>query len=196
LRLEHRQFSRQFQAEQPEHEHGEDPKGAPVIERWYGSSLADVRLGISALESAMSEFDALGYFKEDTQTLLTRGFGPDFVSLLKEWNPMSRTAILAADQLVAHTEMFADTDVKSSSPLGETTKVVIDPMQGQQMVGKLLEERRNFLRELLVITDQNTLAGKADAAQSSDFNPRFFADANRELRRALDHYFDLKNKGL
>jgi hypothetical protein len=34
------------------------------------------------------------------------------------------------------------------------------------------------------------------AAQSSDFNPRFFADANRELRRALDWFLSLKDKGL
>jgi hypothetical protein len=38
--------------------------------------------------------------------------------------------------------------------------------------------------------------GNGDAAQGSDFNPRFFADANHELQRALDWYFYLKAKSL
>jgi hypothetical protein len=74
--------------------------------------------------------------------------------------------------------------------------VVIDPMQGRQMVCKLLEERRNLLKEFLFVTDHYALGGKADAAESSDFNPRFLADANRELRRSLDWYLFLKAKSL
>src|SRR5712691_7588921 len=46
-----------------------------------------------------------------------------------------------------------------------------------------LEERRNYLRELLTITAGNTLDGGPGAAHSSDFNPRFLADATRESRR-------------
>jgi hypothetical protein len=59
-----------------------------------------------------------------------------------------------------------------------------------------LQERRNFLKELLVVTGQNALDGKPDAAGSSDFSPRFLTDANRELRRALDWYLLLKDNGL
>lgn len=199
LRLEHRQFARQFHDEQPENERGEAPDVDPVIERWYGSSRADICAGIRALECAMKEFDNIGYFREDTKTFLNRGFGADFIPWLEKWTPMSKDAILLADHIVSHSKEFPDVpdmDVESSSPPRENNKVVIDPMQGRQMVGKLLEQKWHFLKVLLAITGQNTLGGKADAAQSADFNPRFLADANRELRRALDHYFDLKDKGL
>ncbi len=199
LRLERPQFARQFQDEQPKNERGEAPDVDPVIERWYGSSRADTRAGIRLLEYAMEEFECAGYFHEDTKAFLRRAFGLDYVPFLEEWNTMSKDAILMADSIVSHCQVFGeipDTDVKSSSRLGETTKVVVDPMQGRHMVRKLLEEKRNVLKELLVITGQHTLDGKPDAAQSSEFNPRFLADANRELRRALDHYFDLKDKGL
>jgi len=69
-------------------------------------------------------------------------------------------------------------------------------MQRQQMVGKLLEERRNYLQDLLINTGRNMLERKRDAAQSSDFNPRFLTDANRELRRALNWYLSLEKKNL
>jgi hypothetical protein len=199
LRLEHRQFVHQFHDEQPQNERGEAPDVNPVIERWYASSPADIRLGISSLDYAMVEFEGHGSFREETKIFLTRGFGPYFVPLLEKWTPMSKDAILLAESIVSHSKKFPDVpdmNVETSSTLGETTKVVIDPMQGRQMVGKLLEEKRNLLKELLVIAGQNTLGGSANAAQSADFNPRFLADANRELRRALDHYFDLKDKGL
>src|ERR1039458_4716357 len=190
LRLEHRQFARQFQDEEPENDRGEAPDVDPVIKRWYVSSRADIREGIRALEYAMEEFDDIGYFREDTKTFLTRGFGADFVPWLEKWTPMSKDAILLADHIVSHSKEFPDVpdmDVESSSPPSETTKVVIDPLQGRQMVHKLLEQKWNFLKELLVITGQNELGGKAAAAQGVEFNPRFLADANRELRRALDH---------
>ena len=110
---------------------------------------------------------------------------------------MSRDAMLIAEHLAKHRDTFTpkpSRHVETSSEPGETTKVVIDPRQGRHMVCKLLDERRNFLQELLTITD--TLDGKPGGAQSSDFNPRFLADANRELRRALDWYLWLKDKSL
>jgi hypothetical protein len=199
LRLEHRQFARQLQDEQREKVEGEAPDVAPVIQRWYGSSPADIRAGIGALEYAIAEFNGHGSFREETKEVLTSGFGPDFVVLLEKWKTMSIDAILLADHLARHREDFGempDMDVKSSSPPGEAVKVVIDPMQQRQMVVRLLEERRSYLKELLYMMRRNVFSGNAAAAYSSDFNPRFLADANRELRRALDHYFDLKNKGL
>jgi hypothetical protein len=199
LRLEHQQLARQFQDEQPKNERGKSSDADAVIERWYGSSRADIRAGIGALEYAMAEFEGHGSFREETKKFLMDGFGPHFVRFLEEWNTMSVDAILMAAHLARHSKVFPDlpdTDVESSSPPGEMTKVVVDPMQGRHMVVKLLEERRNYLKEYLEMMWRRTFEGKRDASQSSDFNPRFLADANRELRRALDHYLDLKNKGL
>ena len=198
-RLEHSQFARQFQDEQPKSERRESPDADPVIERWYGSGRADIRAGIRALEFAIVEFEGHGSLRVETKKFLMSGFGPQFVLLLEEWNTMSKDAIALANHLVSHREVFRDTrdtDVKSPSPPGETTKVVIDPMQGRHMVVKLLEERRNYLRELLEMMRRNTFEGKLDASRSSDFSPRFLADANRELRRALEWYLFLKDKGL
>ena len=197
-RLEQRQFALQLQDERPENPQGDTPDVDTGIDGWYASSRVDLRAGIRVLEHAMQEFEANGYFREETKTFLKRGFGADFVRLLEEWRPMSKDAVLLANHLVSHRNTFPDiphTDVESSSMPGETTKMVLDPMQRQQMVGKLLEERRNYLQDLLTLTGRNTLERK-NAAQSSDFNPRFLADANRELRRALNWYLYLKKKSL
>jgi hypothetical protein len=49
---------------------------------------------------------------------------------------------------------------------------------------------------VVIITGRNMFEGKRDAAQSFDFNPRFLADASRELRRAWDWYLYLKENNL
>jgi hypothetical protein len=200
LRLEHSQFASLFQDKPPETKQGETPEVIPVVEQWYGCSRSDTKAGIRGLEFAKAEFEGHGDFREETQKFLLKGFGSHFVSILEDWKPpMRKDAILLANHLVYHRETFGDVpngDVKSSGPPEETAEVVIDPMQGRHMVCKLLEERRNFLKELLLVNDHYTLSAKADAALISDFNPRFLAAANRELQRALDWYFYLKAKSL
>jgi hypothetical protein len=200
LRLEHSQFARLFQDEPPETKQSETPEVIPVMDRWYGCSRADTKTGIRSLEFAMAEFEGHGDFREETKKGLITGFGAHFVSLLEEWKTaMRKDTILLANQLQYHRETFGDMpdgDVKSSGPPEGTAEVVIDPMQGRHMVCKLLEERRNFLKELLFVTDRYTLGAKAEAAQSSDFNPRFLANANRELQRSLGWYFFLKAQNL
>jgi hypothetical protein len=199
LRLERSQFVRQLQDEQPEKERGEALDVDPVIERWYGCSRPDIRAGIRLLDNAIEEFNGAGYFCEDTKALLKRAFGPDYVSSLEEWNTMSVDAIVMAIHLVRHRKVFGDkrdADVKSPSEPSEPPEVVIDPMQGRHMVVKLLQVRRSFLEDILVLKGQNAPDGQPDAARSSDFSPRFLADANRELRRALDWYLYLRDKGL
>jgi hypothetical protein len=107
--------------------------------------------------------------------------------------------MLLAEHLAMHREKFGeprDPSVPTLKALGETSKVVLDPKQSRNMVCKLLEERRNYLRELLTIAEAHTLDERLGAARGADFNPRFLADANRELRRALDWYLSLKDTGL
>jgi hypothetical protein len=196
LRLERAQFGRQFADEKPKNEPGEAVNVDRVIERWYGSSRADTYAAIRLLEQAIEEFQGAGHFREDTKTSLGRAFALDFVSWLEKWDTMPINTILMADQIASHIKAFKqipEADVKSPSTPGEPTKVVIDPLQGRHMVVKLLEQQMHFLKELLVVSGQNTLGGMVDAAQSSDFNPRFLADASRELRRAMDSYMALKN---
>ena len=82
-RLEQRQFALQLQDERPENPQGDTPDVDTGIDGWYASSRVDLRAGIRVLEHAMQEFEANGYFREETKTFLKRGFGADFVRLLR-----------------------------------------------------------------------------------------------------------------
>ncbi|MGC2533707.1 MAG: hypothetical protein WA424_12225 [Candidatus Sulfotelmatobacter sp.] len=141
---------------------------------------------------------------------MKRGFGESYLGLLEEWiPPMSKDAMLMFEHWINHKEKYGgmrhtkNQPVETSSDPGEasiepdeTTKIVMDPKQSRHMVCKLLERQMSFLQDLLTVAERNTLGGRPDAAPSSDFNPRFLADANRELRRALEWYRSLEEQGL
>lgn len=195
VRLEQRQFARQLQSEQEESPPDDAANVDGFVQRWYGCGRSDIRTAIGSIEYAKKEFYGCGYFREETKTFLKRGFGADFFRVLEEWiPPRNQQAILFAEHLIEHDKRFPRPNSKVQSDLREM-RVVLDPTQSQQMVCKLLDERGNFLRELRVIADRNTL-GRPDVVLSSDFNPRFLADANRELRRALEWYRYLEEQGL
>jgi hypothetical protein len=196
LRLEHPQFARQLREDTREADPVEKSDLAPVIERWYGCGRAETKAGIRLIEHAINQFEGIGYFHEDTKADLGRAFGPWFVPWLEEWNTMNLQAILMAKQLATHTKEFGDIseeDGGSSSPASE--KVVIDPMQSRHMIVKLLQQQCKILQDLLIVQGRNRLDDNRDA-QRSEFNPRFLADANRELQRALEWYMYLKYIGL
>ncbi len=197
VRLEQRQFACRLQDEQHENQQNEAIDEDSVIKRRYGSSFLDIRAGIRLLEWAIAEFADLGRFREETRTNLKRGFGEDYLRLLEEWiPPISMTTMKMGEHLARHCETFghADKILEKLNEPGET-KIMMDPKQSQQMVCKLLVQQRTFLQDHRKIAEWNAL-GRADPMHSSDFNPRFLADANRELRRALEWYRHLEEQGL
>jgi hypothetical protein len=196
LRLEHRQFSRLLQDEDVGHEREAPPDVVPVIRRWYGASRMDTRAAIKGVDWARREFDCCGYFKDETKAFLTFAFGADFVPRLEKWITTSKDTILMMEHLVAHEKDFGTPKgMEPAIPTTESTKVVIDPKQGRQMVDKLLEERRNFLAEYLAMTGEAAFAEKSDDLVNAGFNARFLADAHRELQRALKDYWALEERG-
>jgi hypothetical protein len=195
-RLEGRQFARQLEDVQHGHSQGETPDPAAGFERWYVSSWEDMCAGIRALEGAMAEFAHHGSFREETKKSLTRSFGAEFLGVLEEWtSPMKLDAILLAENLIKHREIFGDGPNPRFDLSSEAKRVVVDPKQGRHMVVKLLEQRRTFLKELLIIRKRNTLDGMRDARQGSEFNPHLVRDAQRELQRAKDGYWSLRANG-
>lgn len=200
LRLAQRQLVRQLQYEPHENTQDEPIAVDSFIERWFVCSRSDTHAGIRALGDAMEEFNEAGYFRDETKGFLKRGFGEEYLRLLEEWTPaMSLDAMLAAEQGTDHDRMWHKTTnqpAERSSEPRETTKLVMDPKQLRHMVCKLLELRRDFLREILIITGRNTLGERPDGAHHFWFNSRLLADVNREAQRALDRFLLLKEKGL
>ncbi len=106
---------------------------------------------------------------------------------------MTLQAIAAAKQIVAHVENFGGpvSTIEPRRTEDETdTKLLRDPSQDMQLVSKLLEQQRTFLKSLMIIIDRN-LEEVESKAGSSDLTFCFLADATRELQRALGWYLDV-----
>ena len=194
VRLERDQLEHQFGATQNSILDESDVD--PHISCWYGSSRQDIANGIRALESARVEFANLGFFHDETKRILTRAFGPEFFEDLAHWTPMSRDAILLANQLVEHKRQFGDPDPSPKiNRIGEEVPVIIDPQQSTDMVTKLINQQRHVLEEIRKMRGRGE-PGVAGSPRGSDFNPGVLAAAYRELRRAVDWFLYLKKNGL
>ena len=192
-RLEHRQLASRLEASDPSRAQIHGQVSDAPLSRWYGSDRQSIRAGIKALDYARSEYISLGYFHEDTKEFLSRGFGPGFVETLTQWRPMDKDAALLANMMVAHARNFGDDIYPEGLQPPPTT--VLDPQQALHMVGKLLDERRCFLVEILRMRDE--FASDAEREERLiDFNPTFLVTATRELRRAVDWFLYLKEAGL
>jgi hypothetical protein len=199
MRLEHRQFEREFK---PETEDNSPPEGSAqggVLRRWYGQSLTDLRSGIRLIKQSCEEFQNLGHFSDETKASLKRGFGEDFLTLLEHWEPsISLDAILLGHHLSRHRQSFGprkELDLTEDT-LKDRHAVIIDPMQNRNMVLKLLEERGNFLLELGTIIRGAMRDELPSATANRSFNTRLIADVTREFRRSLESYLKLKEEDL
>jgi hypothetical protein len=125
---------------------------------------------------------------------------------------MSIDAILMADHLVRHMNTFgsrspgvndrspqAGADDKKSFQTGaeekESPEVILDPVQNLRMVLKLIEQLMGFLRDLARSWETRASAGP-QAAAPTDFAPRYFTTASRDLHRAVEWYAHLKERNL
>lgn len=76
---------------------------------------------------------------------------------------------------------------------GAPPRVVPDPKLQQQMVVKIVDAQIEHL-ETLVQTRRQDFRETPQAL--AEFSPRYFADASRDLERAVDWFLKLKEKGL
>jgi hypothetical protein len=171
------------------------------MEQWYAADYRSLQDGLRFLRNLHADVADCGllHLAEDgpLKESIIKGFGPGFYNRLIEWKGMSTTAILSAEHLVAMEEDFPyppDLDPQKSAPKHtETTKVVPDPRLQWQMVVKLVECEIEHLETLVRTRGQDF----REAPQAlAEFSPRYYADASRDLHRAVDWFLKLKGSGL
>jgi len=172
----------------------EPPKGASETLKWCLAGRQELRDAIRFLEFVKGDFENSGRVREDHKEPLDRAFGPEFYDQLTKWMPMSHDAILLTQHLVRHAETFG----KPLPPLNgdQPAKIVIDPAQGHQMVGKLLELKLQDLRVLSTSWEQRMSQAVDAHTATVDFDPRFFTAACRDLERAVKWFLFLKERKL
>jgi hypothetical protein len=221
IRLEMHRLKSQFRTEE-ERLSDKPGKVRDIREiRWYGASPDDLNVAIKILQDLQADIASNGaiHLKEKEDTII-RAFGPQFYDALVTWAPMSIDAILLAQQLHEHTRKLTPTPIASgpsaptakpaastsgptpSSPesrpsigatKGQHSKVVVDPQQKWQMMLKLVEFQLQHLLDIRRMRRQATLVPQE---VHSDFVPRYFASASRDLHRAVDWFIYVKSHEL
>jgi hypothetical protein len=84
---------------------------------------------------------------------------------------------------------------QTSADNKESREVILDPVQNLRMVLKLIEQLMGFLRDLARSWETRGSAGP-QAAGPTDFAPRYFTTASRDLHRAVEWYSHLKEQDI
>lgn len=173
----------------------EQPVGPAAMLRWYAAGRQDLRYAIRFLEDVRRDFEAKGEVREEWKENLDKTVGPGFYELLAKWTPMSLTAILMANHLVTHKDTFGNS--RSSPDDKEPARVIRDPNQSLEMVGKLLDQQLQHLYDLRQSWDERTtVSATGETTGTVDFATRYFTTASRDLHRAVDWFLNLKKNRL
>jgi hypothetical protein len=155
---------------------------------FYSSSPQDLRSAISSLKSICEDFQRNHVMREEWKPIFDTLFGPRFFQALTEWNSVSYDDILLAVMMNAKCRNW---DLPLPPQLEEAMKtpnVVIDPLQNEHLKEKLLEFQLRHLQEF------STWQHRAEPANSriTEFCPRYYTNATRDLHRAVEWYWRLK----
>ena len=193
MRLEMHRLKAQFTS------NGESQSDETSVQRdvretqWYGADPASLRYGIRLLADLRADVLANGPAHLETRKdEICKAFGVGFYDALMEWKPMAIDAIYMAEHLAAHEKVFPSPSGKASpSAPPEGTKIVVDPKQKQQMLVKLVDLQIQHLVDL-----RESKSEYSRQTAPSEFAPRYFTTASRDLQRAVDWYLYLKSKAL
>jgi len=152
---------------------------------WYRSNRLNLRAGIRFLARLRDDVRTHGRVREFFTEELVHGFGTDFYDLLNTWLPVNVDAIAFTDQMLHHEENY-------KIPLPDKIpRVVVDIRTHLQMVTKLIEQQARHLEDLDQTFEHRNATSRAGP---TDFAPRYFSSASRDLHRAIDWFVHLKHQ--
>jgi hypothetical protein len=173
----------------------ESPTSAPqVMDGWYGASKQALRQAIRFLDHVMAEYGANHHLRDETKEALKNAFGLEFVEIVNEWAPSDYDAVLMAHALIAKAKTFHMNLPRGLEEDLAPGKLVIDLEKSDQMVLKLLDQHRLFLEDLRRFGEEKWTAASAQEAAGAVEAPRYFANAMKDLQRAVAWFFEVRAK--
>jgi len=168
--------------------------GQAGLIQWVGCSSKDLGNGIKFLQNLRADVATFGplHLEQDGEMKdsLIKGFGQAYYDTLIEWKDMSPSAIQLAMHLALHAETFPKlTPLKALEP-GEP-RFVADPKLKWEMMVKLIDLKTQSLAELEAVSKVQT-----SISTQPEYCPRHFAEASRDLRRAVDWFLRLRQQKL
>jgi hypothetical protein len=155
---------------------------------WYAATRQNIRAGVRFLFELREDVQTHGRVREFFKDRLVNAFGSDFYDQLTVWIPINVDAIYMADQLVNHAKNY-------NLPLPELEtkpKVVVDLRERLQMALKLIAQEARHLEDLDRSFENRFATSRA--GPTTDFAPRFFSSASRDLHRAIEWFAHLKRQ--
>ncbi len=172
------------------------------MDQWYGADYRSLQAGLRFLKDLRADVADCGllHLEQDPslKESVIKGFGLGFYNRLTEWKGMSTSAILMTEMIIQKNQDFKADTIDFGSPQTdpkhpETPKDVADSRLKWEMAVKIIDAEIEHL-EMLVRTRRQDFS---EAPQTLvEFSPRYFADASRDLERAVDWFLKLKDKGL
>jgi hypothetical protein len=160
---------------------------------WYAYSVSDLRGAKTWLKDVCEDFKRNHLLRAEWKQTFDTLFGPRFFQELTEWNTMKYDAILMANMLAAKQRSGLVTPVPGF-PEFEALPHVVDPLQSEHLKEKLLESQLQHVEDVLRSWQQGAHSNMATTSRAPDFCPRFYTTAQRDLHRAIQWYFTLKEK--
>ncbi len=165
-------------------------EGPAEVAGWYGANPQTLRGAIQRFQSICADFQTHGSVREEWKSYFDAAIGPGFYESLTQWKSMSYDAILLSYHWGVHAETFK----RPLPKIPDAAPVVIDPMQGLQMVSKLLGFQLRHMQDLLSTWQQRSDRNSASSPLMTDFSPRYYTTAVRDWHRAVDWYWQLKER--
>ena len=156
----------------------------------YTSSPQDLRAIIAWFKNVIREFASSHVIREDWKVQFDRLFGPHFYDSLTSWTAVSHTAILLAEHMHHHAQTFR----KPLPKIEGTDRVVVDPLQVEQMNLKIMDLQLRHMQEFLGGWERRLQSSNYAGHPTMDFCPRFYTAAVRDLHRAVDWLWTLKER--
>jgi hypothetical protein len=159
---------------------------------FYADSPFDLRTGISHLKSILQDFRENQIVREEWEPALQILFGSRFFPSLTDWKYADVSSVHLANMMRAKVKDYHLQLPEGLREYEERPPIVGDPFQKQHLTEKLLEYQLRHMQEFLATWEQRAEANSAANPRIVDFCPRHYTTATRDLHRAIEWYWRLK----
>ena len=158
-----------------------------VVEGWYGSNRQNLQAGLRFLAVLREGIQKDGRVPESLKEPLIACFGAHLYEQLTEYIPVNIDFILITERNLRHAETY---DLPLPDLNDKGPKVVPDIRERWNMALKLVDQEMRHLQDLDKSYEQRFATSRA--GPTTDFAPRYFSSAMRDLHRAIDRLAHLK----
>lgn len=158
---------------------------------FYADSPVDLRAGIFFLKGVLEDFREYQIVREEWKPTLEVLFGSRFFPSLTDWTFADISSIHLANMMRAKVK---DYNLQLPEELRgyDELPIVGDPLQKQHLTEKLLEYQLRHMQEFLATWQKRAEANTVANPRIADFSPRYYTTATRDLHRAVEWFWRLK----